>query len=191
MGTGVLKSGHQVFTPGDLLTPASSRPSAGASSKVAAMGDDRRCNSCGVRTCENQGEGTPADRKHFFSASLSPHNSATSKRQAGEAQALRHRRDSDGRIGGNPDHAVNLADLAVVTFGGGGGIGGVLMDVAIRQEIRESESRAPPSPSAITTARPISLALRAASAASRPPEMISSVFPDSHGFGGYLSLTAS
>ena len=43
------------------------------------------------------------------------------RRDAGQAQALRHRGGRDRRIGGDADHAVDLADLAAVAFGGGGG----------------------------------------------------------------------
>ena len=42
-------------------------------------------------------------------------------RQARKAQPLRHGRRRDGGVGGDADHAVDLADLAIVAFGGGGG----------------------------------------------------------------------
>ena len=43
------------------------------------------------------------------------------QRKAGQAQALRHGGGGDRRIGGDADHAVDLADLAVIALGGGGG----------------------------------------------------------------------
>ena len=42
---------------------------------------------------------------------------------AGQAEFLRHGRGGNGCVGGDADHAVELANLAAEAFGGGGGLG--------------------------------------------------------------------
>ncbi len=61
-------------------------------------------------------------------------------RQSRQAQALRHRRRCDRGVGGDTDHAVDLANLAVIAFGGGGGFRGAI-DIGDQAGIGQGKAR--------------------------------------------------
>ena len=88
--------------------------------KIASALDGDALQLLRCATSENQGTARRARAKRRFIASLSQASSAVCDGDSGKTKLLRDRGRRDRRVGGDADHAIDLADFAVEAFGGGG-----------------------------------------------------------------------